>query len=238
MLTAFSWWKLRSKLCTEYLKITTTVYCPPLLNWPREQRLPLCMLAHSDCTPDEHAWSNDSRTDGIQLSWFIDEALQTDRRLCGWHDTWLHGFMTLETMTNKLNHMVQTWGKILFYSGGALNLTKCSWHVLYWDWKNGRPVARPITTADSNLELSTHWNAEITHQITKRLPLDKPSRLLGVHLSSDGNFSDQILILKDKADKFAIRLPSPKITPQDIMTFHQTTYAPSVRYILPTLALD
>ena len=148
------------------------------------------------------------------------------------------GFMTLKTMITKLNHMAQTWEKLLFYSCGALNLKKCSWHVLYWDWKHGRPVARPITPEDQSLELTTQGNTEIEHQI-KRLSLDKSSRIIGVHhLSPDGNFSDQIHILKDKADQFAIRLQSPKLTPRDIMTFHKTTYAPSMRYVLPTLVLD
>ena len=40
----------------------------------------------------------------------------------GFTDT---GYITLETMISKLNHMAQTWKKLLYYSGGALNLPKC-----------------------------------------------------------------------------------------------------------------
>lgn len=37
----------------------------------------------------------------------------------------------------------------------------------------------------------------------------------------------------------AIRLRSPKLTPQDIKTFHRTMYAPAMRYVLPAaLAVD
>ena len=51
-------------------------------------------------------------------------------------------------------------------------------------------------------------------------------------------FSEQLGVLKEKADSFAIRLRTPKLTPRDIQTFHQTMYAPAMRYVLPCLAID
>lgn len=65
------------------------------------------------------------------------------------------GYLSLETLIAKLNNMAQTWENLLYYSGGALNLSKCSWYVLYWDWKSGRPHAREIAATDRKLELTT-----------------------------------------------------------------------------------
>ena len=146
------------------------------------------------------------------------------------------GFMTLDTMINKLTKMAQTWEKLLFYSGGALNLSKCSWHVMYWDWQQGRPRTRPISQDDANVKLTTQGGT--TETPIKRMPLETANRILGVHLSPIGNFSEQIIILKKKADEFAIKLRSPKLTPQDITTFHRTTYGPAMCYVLPALAID
>ncbi|KAI2491350.1 hypothetical protein MHU86_23204 [Fragilaria crotonensis] len=35
----------------------------------------------------------------------------------------------------RLEETAQTWEKLLSLSGGKLNLTKCSWYVLRWEWK-------------------------------------------------------------------------------------------------------
>jgi hypothetical protein len=107
---------------------------------------------------------------------------------------------------------------------------------MYWDWQNGRPRTRPISITDETLQLTTQ-GGDIAVPI-QRLPLNKASRILGVYLSPEGNFSDQITILKKKADEFSVSLRSPKPTPQDIKTFHRTTYEPAMRYVLPTLAID
>ena len=71
-----------------------------------------------------------------------------------------------------------------------------------------------------------------------KLPVTQASRILGVHLTPDGNFTKQIEVLKDKADAFATRLRSPKLSPQDILTFHRTMYSPSMKYVLPAMAVN
>jgi hypothetical protein len=99
------------------------------------------------------------------------------------------GFLTLETIIAKLNHIAQTWEKLLFYSGGALNLLKCSWYTMYWDWEKGRPTLRPIDSADPHLHLNTQGETNDPTPI-KRIPLNKASQILGVYLAPDGNFSE------------------------------------------------
>jgi hypothetical protein len=115
-------------------------------------------------------------------------------------------------------------------------LSKCSWYVLYWDWKSGRHQARAITATDRPLQLTTQGAKTLTP--IERSSINHASRILGIHLAPDGNFSKQLEVLKTKADEMAIRLRSPKLTPQDIRTFHRTMYAPAMRYVLPALAVD
>ena len=130
------------------------------------------------------------------------------------------GIMTLDTMIAKLNKIDQTWEQLLFYSGGALNLKKCTWHVMYWDWKLGRPLLRPENTSDRILTLSTQGDISSTTPIC-RLPLTQASRILGVQLSPNGDFSKHLIVLKEKADSFAIRLRSPKLTPTEPCTLQR-----------------
>ena len=50
------------------------------------------------------------------------------------------GYVTLETLVSKLTKFTQTWEQLLFFSGGSLNLKKCSWYVvIYWDWEKDGP---------------------------------------------------------------------------------------------------
>ena len=44
--------------------------------------------------------------------------------------------------------------------------------------------------------------------------------------------------MKDKADRYAVCLTSPKLKPRDVMVFHKAIYTPAMRYSLPAVAVD
>ena len=44
--------------------------------------------------------------------------------------------------------------------------------------------------------------------------------------------------MKSKADSYALRLRSPKLTPSDIRIFHRSIYRPAMLYSLPAIAVD
>jgi hypothetical protein len=62
--------------------------------------------------------------------------------------------------------------------------------------------------------------------------------MLGVLLNPMGDFGDHLRFLKTKADNFATRLMSPRLTASDVRIFHRTTYIPSMRYGLAAVATD
>jgi hypothetical protein len=47
--------------------------------------------------------------------------------------------MPYKEMIAKAQVMAQIWECILYSSGGALELRKCFWYLVYWTWENGRP---------------------------------------------------------------------------------------------------
>jgi hypothetical protein len=148
------------------------------------------------------------------------------------------GSATLSNLTDSLAHIAQTWEKLLFYSGGSLNLQKCSWYALHWKWEKGRPTLTTIAPHHKDLTLTTQGQDNAPPTTIRRCEINKATRILGLYLSPDGDFSTQLQILKKKADTYAHCLRSPRLTPQDIHTFHRTTYGPSMRYVLPALAID
>jgi hypothetical protein len=143
----------------------------------------------------------------------------------------------LEELILRLQSAAQTWEHLLSLSGGALNLSKCSWYAVYWEWDKGRPKFRQILPTDPKLTLYTKLGSSDAQTIP-RMPLEHSARVLGVRLSPSGRFSDHIQVYKQKADTFAARLISPRIGATEARIFHRSIYVPSMRYGLASVSAD
>lgn len=137
----------------------------------------------------------------------------------------------------RLEVAAQKWERLLFYSGGALNLSKCSWLILHWTWHQGHPIMNTSSPTQKEVKLVTQADLTTTTTIN-RAPLDQPARILGVYLTPTGNFDHQLRILKNKADQMALNILSPHLTASDIRIFHRTMYTPAITYPLPAIAAN
>jgi hypothetical protein len=144
--------------------------------------------------------------------------------------------VNMDTLIGKLERAAQTWEQLLFYSGGALNLSKCSWSIMYWEWLNGEPTLKEPGQANATVQL-TQEGSSVTTTIRNQ-STQEAQRLLGVYLSPTGDFTHQLEVMKTKTDTMARSLRSPRLTRQDILTFHRTMYIPALKYSLPALAVD
>jgi hypothetical protein len=54
----------------------------------------------------------------------------------------------------RLEFVAQSWEKLLYMSGGKLNLKKCSFFVLQWEWQHGRPLLRRMIPTDPSISLT------------------------------------------------------------------------------------
>lgn len=147
------------------------------------------------------------------------------------------GELTLPELVTALESVAQTWEQLLHFSGGALNLSKCSWYVMFWDWQHGRPVLREIKADDPKIQLYQGSN-KCKLVAIRRQNLHESSRILGVHQNPLGNFSDHIKVLKQKADKYAGCIRSSRLTSSEIRVFHRSIYKPAMLYSLPAIAID
>jgi hypothetical protein len=141
--------------------------------------------------------------DGINVHSRLVDAFVDDTAL-GYTD---EGDLSMEEMTTQLETMAQTWEQLLHFSGGALNLGKCSWYVMYWDWRSGRPVLRKQLPTDPSVALR-RGESDIVTEIPRQNE-GEASRILGVYQNPLGDFSTQLRVMKNKADKFAGFLLSP-----------------------------
>lgn len=145
--------------------------------------------------------------------------------------------MDYDQLISQLQDIAQTWEHILFLSGGKLNLSKCSWYVLSWEWKNGRPNLRQISPTDATISLRQGRQTQST-TIPRTDPKDS-TRMLGIHMNPMGDFTYHLKQLRQKANSYATRLMSPRLTAEHIRIFYRSIYMiPSMRYSLPALAVD
>ena len=143
---------------------------------------------------------------------------------------------TYSDLISRLQSVAQTWEKLLFLSGGKLNLKKCSFFVLKWEWKSGRPVFRRILPSDPSIVL-TQGDSIVPNEI-RRTDSAESTRMLGVLLNPKGDFTDHLKLLKSKADTFARRIRSPRLTETDLTIFHRSIYVPAMRYSLAAAAAN
>jgi hypothetical protein len=143
----------------------------------------------------------------------------------------------MDSLIARLERTAQTWEQLLFYSGGALNLSKCSWSVTYWKWIKGVPTTcEPNPDVNRGIHLTQQGSTTTTK--IRNSPTTEAQKILGVHLAPNGDFARQITALRTKADGFARSLRSPRLSKQDIITFHRTMYTPAMKYALPAVAVD
>jgi hypothetical protein len=143
----------------------------------------------------------------------------------------------VNALITRLEKVAQTWEHLLYLSGGKLNLAKCSWFIVKWEWKQGRPVIRPIVNTDRAVQLY-HGDKVNELSLIRRTELEESTRMLGVFMNPLGDFGYHLAQMKKKADTFATRIMSPRLSAEDIRIFHRTTYVPSMRYGLAAVAID
>ena len=143
--------------------------------------------------------------------------------------------LTPEQMIHKMATIAQNWESLLSYSGGSLNLKKCSWSLTSWEWRHGRPKLRSRDHADPSITIRTTKNEDAEIRYT---PPQESTRVLGVYLNPIGDFTKQLQVLKEKSDRMANQLQSSRITANNMETFLRTMYTPAMTYVLPSVAAD
>jgi hypothetical protein len=139
--------------------------------------------------------------------------------------------MTPNEMTRRMETIAQNWERLLFYSGGALNLKKCSWSMLQWEWKQGRPTLYRRQAEDANISIITKSTGVPTTSVIQYNPPNQSTRILGVHLNPLGDFTDQLAILKKKSHQMSTRIKSSRISAENMHTFLRTMYAAQQCYM-------
>jgi hypothetical protein len=122
-----------------------------------------------------------------------------------------------ETISNG-QACAQIWERILCSSGRALELKKCFWYLVHWQWVNGRPEMAPNVSCPGIIAL-TSGNVP-NYAVIPRLEVWEARRTLGVRPAPDGNFQKEGEFLLNKANQYATWLLASNLNEMDTFIFH------------------
>jgi hypothetical protein len=154
----------------------------------------------------------------------------------GCNDAHLETAMPYAKMIANGQACAQIWEWILYSSGGALELKKCFWYLVHWQWVNGRPEMAPNVSCPGMIALASGNVPNYT--VIPRLEVWEARRTLGVRPAPDGNFQKEGEFLLNKANQYVTQLSASNLNDMDTFIFHRSTYVPLMTYSLPVKTLD
>jgi hypothetical protein len=98
------------------------------------------------------------------------------------------------TAATQLQILAQQWERLLYSTGGALNLTKCFWFLLSLQWKGGKCKLDTIQTIPVEPQLTAGSQVDRPSVIQRIEPTDS-YRTLGVHISPSGSNKGAIKVM-------------------------------------------
>lgn len=135
----------------------------------------------------------------------------------------------------SLNTIAQHWERLLFSTGGAINMQKSFWYLLAWVWKNGTPKLVTTKSAPGEMELTSGSSTTLT--TVPRLEVTDSFRTLGVYISPSGSQLKQTKILRQNSEQYYIHVNSSTLSPDEAYTSYMQYLRPKIIYPLPCSSL-
>jgi len=139
-------------------------------------------------------------------------------------------------LIDRMQHDAQLWSDLLWASGGALELPKCTYHVVNWQFTAaGAPILQAGAVGQSMYLKSGDRN---TTQVIPFRSAYSHHKTLGHYKEPAGNQSKQYQVLIAKSDKAATFLLSSFLDRKEAWTYYFAIYLPSIGYALPNCHFD
>jgi len=143
---------------------------------------------------------------------------------------------TAATLPTQLEILAQQWERLLFSTGGALNLNKCFWFLLSWTWKGGRPILQTTSSLPAIVRLTAGQDIG-DPKVIKRIEPTASYRTLGVHISPSGNNKGAIAVLQDITLTYAQAITGSHLDRTAVLMSYVQHLLPRLRFQLPALSL-
>jgi hypothetical protein len=177
----------------------------------------------------------EEKSDGTLLRSPFTEHEKILQRITGFVDDVTHWYSltdkngNIEDMIEDLTIAAQWWEQLLNSSGGKLELSKCFYYLIYWEYNDeGIPAMRHIRNDQYKVTIKDSETNE-TFTIDSK-SCDLSHKTLGVMECPNGNYKDEYSRLMKKSQSFAQRISQNNISRREAHVLYRTTYIPSMRY--------
>ena len=179
--------------------------------------------AYEECAHGASFYSYDGKEEmKTHMIGFVDDCSQRV------NDFTAHPQPSAATLVEMMTKDAQLWHDLLWTSGGALEIPKCSFQIIETNWSaRGRPFLQGMENAPA-LEIQS-GNGSIK---VKQISSYQARRSLGIHLSPSGMMNTQFKILEEKSKRFTELALMNALTRREAMLFYQAIYIPSIMYPL------
>lgn len=146
--------------------------------------------------------------------------------------------ITVPALLGNMQRNAQLWSNLLGASGGALELSKCSSHVVSWQFASqGDPVLRNPRQLIPNPVPVTDMHTQEAHHMHFLSPYEA-HKTLGHYKEPAGTQHSQFLNLKRKSDTSTEFLWKCQLTHLEAWTYYYACYLPSIGYPLSCSSLS
>ena len=144
---------------------------------------------------------------------------------------------SLAEMHKRAQHNAQEWAKLLGATGGALELPKCSYHLLYWRFSiQGAPVLANCPHEYRSIEVTDPHSS--TPQVLEYLTPHSAHKTLGHYKEPAGTQITQFNQLKKKSDAITKFLWSTHLSRAESWLYYHACYLPAICYPLTSSHLS
>ncbi len=116
-------------------------------------------------------------------------------------------------VVGKLQVLFQHWEKLLFTTGGVINLNKSFWYLMVWNWKSGNPTLATIPQVPASLMLTEGSSPSLVS--IPRLDTNDAFCTLGVYLSPSGSQNKQLDVLCGYTKTYCDNVKNSTLSPTE-----------------------
>ena len=134
----------------------------------------------------------------------------------------------VSSLIDRAQQDAQTWNDILFTSGGKLELPKCGFHVIYYEYTEaGIPYMLHSTNRPINLKANDNTQIPIQEK-----DIHTSRKNLGHFKSPSRNYAPQLHNLCTKATELSKAITSCPVSRDEAKQLYETVFRPAIEYPL------
>jgi hypothetical protein len=141
-----------------------------------------------------------------------------------------------ESLIENVERLAQQWEKLLYSTGGALNLSKCFWFQMSWSWKGGKAGLDSVRNTPGVLYLTSEGELHTKVKIPRIEPTSS-FRTLGVHLSPSGSNKGALAVMTSFILDYCTTIKGSHLSRQDALMSYIQYLLPKLRFQPPVLSL-